>query len=478
MIFAVGFFFIAALLIGQIPSFIYYQITASSFTAIEQGFLGLAATCFAGFIVIQVVVMLFDPKPVLPPILFSMLGLPVAVAGLALLLWSTWSGNQYFPNASTNLWAVLGGKFLWFPVNTIDFAMIGSTIMAVGVAIVLFSALAAREQRNPDRGDPGTTPVIRLLLAIGSIMLIVFLFFYTFVTDTTLAKWINPACPIGIDPKHGCTSPITGLFIADTIFNVFLGITIFCMLGAFALRLHYLMRPVRKRTMSGLYIIGINLAQFGVIFLIGWFILYPLIDWIHSWTFIGLGKYLTICGKLSDVPQSCAFSQQGGYIIDTVITTGFFVLLMAAIWAWKTKRNLVVIGSVTITAVLAIATLMAHTTPSEEIVAAMLCAAGLALAAIWTSVARREFAVVGENNLGCLGMWLIVGTCLLIYIAAFAFFSLPVFPNETEPNIPFIPGGGLVLGSGGNINAVVVVVIIGILAAVQFYFLTRNRYKM
>ena len=478
MVFAVGFFFIAALLIGQIPSFIYYQITAASLTAMEQGFLGLAATCIAGFIVIQVVVMLFDPRPVLPPILFSMIGFPVAAAGLALLLWSAWSGNQYFPNASTNLWAVLGGKFLWFPVNTIDLSMIGSTIMAVGLAMLLFSALAAREQRNPDRGDPGTTPAIRLLLIIGSVMLAVFLIFYTFVSDTQLASWINPACPIAIDPRHNCTSPITGLFIADTIFNVFLAITISCMLGAFALRLHYLMRPVRKRTMSSLYIIGINLAQFGVIFLVGWIVLYPLIDWIHSWTFLALGKYLTICGKPSAIPQSCAFSQQGGYIIDTIVTGGFFVLLMAAIWAWRTKRNLVVVGSVTIVAVLAISTLLVHTTPSEEIIAALLCAAGLALAAIWTSVSRREFAVVGENNLGCLGMWLVLGTCLLIYIAAFAFFSLPVFPNETEPNIPFIPGGGLVLGSGGNINAVVVLIIIGILAAVQFYFLTRNRYKV
>ncbi len=478
MIFAVGFFFITALLIGQIPGFIYYQITAASFVGIEQGFLGLAATCIAGFIVIQVVVMLFDPKPVVPPIIFSVIGFPVAVAGLALLLWAAMTNHQYFPAASTNIAAVLGGKFLWFPVNVIDFVMIGSTIMAVGLAMVFFSALAAREQRNPDRRDPGTTPAIRLMLTVGTVMLIVFLIFYTFVSDTTVAKWINPSCPIGIDPKHGCTSPITGLFIVDTVFNVFLAITILCMLGAFALRLHYLMRPVRKRTMSVLYIIGINLAQFGVIFLVAWFILFPLIDWIHSWTFIGLGKYLTVCGKLSAIPQSCSFSQQGGYIIDTIISTAFFVLLFAAIWAWKSKRNLVVISGVTITAVLAISTLLVHTTPSEEIIAALLCAGGLALAAIWTSVARREFAVVGENNLGCLGMWLVLGTCLVIYIAAFAFFSLPVFPNETEPNIPFTPGGGLILGSGSNISAIVVVIIIGILAAVQFYFLTRNRYKV
>ena len=476
MIFAVGFFFIGALFIGQIPSFIYYQLTASSFTAIEQGFLGLAATCIAGFIVIQVIVLLFDPKPVLPPILFSIIGFPVGAAGLALLLWSAWSGNQYFPQATTNVWAVLGGKFLWFPPDTIDLSMIGMTIMVVGIAMVFFSALAAREQRNPDRRDPGTTPAIRLMLIIGIVMLIVFLLFYTFVNDAQVAQWINPACPIGIDPKHGCTSPITGLLVADTIFNVFLAIAILCTLGAFALRLHYLMRPVRKRTMSGLYIIGINLAQFGVLFLVGWFVLYPLIAWIHSWTFIGLGKYLTLCGKISDIPQSCAFSQQGGYIIDTAVTTGFFVLLFAAIWAWKSKRNLVVIGGVTITAVLAISTLLVHTTPTEEVIAAMLCAGGLILATVWTSVARREFAVVGENNLGCLGMWLVLGTCLLIYIAAFAFFSLPVFPNETEPNIPFTPGGGL--GTGQNITAIVVLIVMGILAAIQFYFLTRNRYKV
>src|ERR1700726_1277448 len=110
MIFAVGFFFITALLIGQIP----------------------------GFIFIQVVVMLFDPKPVVPPIIFSVIGFPVAVAGLALLLWAAMTGHQYFPAANTNLWAVLGGKFLWFPVNVIDFVMIGSTIMGIGLAMVFF----------------------------------------------------------------------------------------------------------------------------------------------------------------------------------------------------------------------------------------------------------------------------------------------------------------------------------------------------
>ncbi|HEV2581909.1 MAG TPA: hypothetical protein VGT44_13730, partial [Ktedonobacteraceae bacterium] len=427
MIFGVGFFFIAALLVGQFPSYVYYQMTSSSLTAIEGGFLALGAICLAGFVVIQVIVFLFDPKPVIPPIVFSVLGLGLSVVGVAIMLWAVVTGNQGFPNASTNIAPVLNGKFLWFEPGDIDIVMLGLVIMGVGVAMLFFSALAYQEQRNPDRRDLGTTPAIRALIWVGLTMLAAFLLFYTFFSDTQLAAQIYPQCPIAINAAKGCPGPITGLFIVRTIFNTFLGIAIFCTLGAFALRLHYLMRPVRKRTMSSLYMIGINLAQFGAIFLVAWLVLYPLIAWMHSWTFIGLGDYLTLCAKKSAIPQSCAFSAQAGYILAAVVCGGSFTLLMAAIAVWKTRRNLVVISGVTLTAVLSLATLVVHTNPDEVLIAALLCGGGLGLAAIWTSVARREFAVVGENNLGCVGQWLVLGTCLLIYIAAFAFFSLPVF---------------------------------------------------
>jgi hypothetical protein len=373
---------------------------------------------------------------------------------------------------------VLGGNVLWLEPGAIDLVMVGLAVLLVGLAMVFYGTLAMRELRDPDRRDLGSTPAIRAMLVTGCVLLFVFIIFYTFVSDTSLAAAIYPQCPTTINAAKGCPGPITGLFISRTIFNVILGIAIVCALGAFALRLHYLMRPVRKRSMSGFYLIGVNLAQFGVLFLLAWFLVYPVIAWIHSWSFIGLGDYLTVCGKKSLVPQSCGFSQQAGYIIDTVITGGTFTLLMAAIAVWRTKRNLVVIGSVTITAVLGLATLITHTNPDEIIIAALLCGGILALATIWTSVARREFAVVGENNLGCIGYWLIVGTCLLIYIAAFAFFSLPVFPNETEPNIPFTPGGGFMLQPPGTVNATATFIFIGILAAIQFYFLTRNRYKI
>jgi hypothetical protein len=460
MIFAAGFFFLAALLIGQIPGYINLAMTASSLVGFEQGFLALAVVCLAGFIVIQVIVMLFDPKPVIPPIILSVLGVPIAVAGVAVILWASYTNNQYFPTKNVTWFPLLGGNILWFPPLSFDLIMLGTAIMGVGIILLFFSLLALREQRNPDRSDAGTTPAVRAMISIGITFLIVFMLFYMFVNPQTFAA------------SHGLS-----LAVVNTIFNVFLGIAMLCTLGAFALRFHYLLRPVRKRTMSGLYLVGIGLAQFGVIFLLAWFLVYPAIAWIHSWTLLGLGSYLTICGKATAVPQTCSFSQQSGYIINAAVTSVFFVLMMAGIAVWKSQRNLVVVSCLTVTAVIAMATLLVHMHPDELLIAELLTGGMLVLAVIWTSVARREFAVVGERNLGCVGQWLVVGTCLFIYIASFAFFSIPGF-RETEPNIPSTPGTGLNVGIKGGVHAIVVFFLIGLLAAIQFYFLVRNRYRV
>lgn len=469
MVFAVGFFLVAAILIGQLPSFVTSELTASSLGGLEQSSLALAAVGLAGFVVIQVIVMLFDPKPVLSPIIFSMLGLPLAIGGLALTIWASWSGNQFFPHNDTSWASLLGGKVLWFQAGAVDLVMVGLVILFVGAAMVFYSRLAMREQDNPDRSDLGTTPAIRGMIIAGATLLILFLGFYTFVDDKALA--------MKIDPTTGAAQTQA---IIDTILNVILGLAIFLALGAFALRLHYLMRPVRKRTMSGLYAVGtLGLAQIGAIFLLVWVLVYPAIGWIHTWGF--LGNYLTTCGKTatSPIPGSCTFTQQMGYIVDTVITGGFFTLFMLAIWAWKSHRNVVIVGSVAITAVVALTTILVHTTQDKIFVSLVLAGGMLTLATIWTSTARREFAVVGEENLGCLGQWFIVGTCLLIYLAAFALFSIPSyipgFAQETEPNIPFVPG--LSIGTGRP-DAIIMVVLLGTLAAVQFFFLARNRYKV
>src|SRR5438309_7611048 len=217
MIFGVGFFFLAAILVGQLPSYIFNLVT-NSMVGLEQTMLALGAICLASFVIIQVVVLLFDPKPLVPPIIFSGLGALLAIAGLAIILWAAVTGNQYFPHADTVWNPVLNGKVLWFQPDAVDLVMIGVAVLVVGVALVFYSVLARNEQRNPDRRDPGTTPAIRAMIAVGGTMLFAFMIFYTFVNNQQLASKIYPQCPYAVDPTHGCPGPITGLFIANTIF--------------------------------------------------------------------------------------------------------------------------------------------------------------------------------------------------------------------------------------------------------------------
>lgn len=482
LIFGVGFFFIAAILLGQFPGFIFFKMTEANLAEFQQACAALAVVGLGGFAIVQVIVLLFDPKPLVPPTIITGLGVILSVVGLAVSIWATATGcshaqplcNQYFPTASTHLWSVLGGKFLWFQDSAIDLSMVGLGLLGVGLAFIFYSVLAIREQRNPDRRDLGTTPAIRGMIIAGALLLVVFLGFYTYVSDQGLAAALFP------------NRPFLGQKLVDLGLSIVLGASIFLTLGAFALRLHYLMRPVRKKTMSGLYMVGaIGLAQTGAIALLAWIFTYPLLAWIHTWGFIGLNNYLTVCALQSNIPGSCTFSQQAGYIIDAIITSNFLLFLFLAVWAWKSKRNLVVVGSVVTVAIIAGTTFMLHTAPDQILVAMALTAAMLVLAGIWTSVARRDFAVVGENNLGCLGQWLVVGTCLFIYIGSFGLFSLPVFTNDTEPNITFTSGLALPpptpAGAAPAIpsaDALVTLLIMGVLALIQFYFLTRNRYKV
>ncbi len=482
MIFAVGFFFIAAILIGQFPGFIYFKMTEANLAEFQRACAALAVVGIGGFIIVQVIVLLFDPKPLVPPAIFTGLGAILFVAGLALSIVVTVTGcsiasptcNQFFPSAKLHLLSVLGGRFLWFQANAVDLGMVGIGILTVGLALVFYSILALREQRNPDRRDLGTTPAIRTMIIVGTLLLVAFLGVYTYVNDQGLATALFPS------------RPYFGLRLIDLIADIILGAAVLLTLGAFALRLHYLMRPVRKKTMSNLYIVGaVGLAQTGAIGLLAWIATYPLLAWIHTWSFIGLNNYLTVCALATNIPGSCTFSQQAGYIIDAIITSSFLGILFAAVLGWKSHRNLIVIGSVVSVAIIAGMTLMLHTGPDQILIALLLTISMLVLATIWTTVARREFAVIGESNLGCLGQWLVVGTCLFIYIGSFAFFSLPVWSNDTEANISFIPGLAVPpptpTGQAPTLpaaDAIVTLLIMGILALIQFYFLARNRYKV
>src|SRR5437588_8028587 len=155
MIFAVGFFFIAALLMGQIPGYIFFQATAASLAGLELGLAALGAVCLASFVVIQVIVLLFDPKPVVPPFIFSGLGAILSLGGFAIALGAGFTGYQYFPLADSSWFPVLGGKVLWFQGGAIDLVMVGLVVLFVGLAMLFYSVLAICEQANPDRSDRG-----------------------------------------------------------------------------------------------------------------------------------------------------------------------------------------------------------------------------------------------------------------------------------------------------------------------------------
>ncbi len=449
MVFAIGFFLLASLLVGQIPGYVYNAMTSSSLQTFENGSFSLGLICLAGFAIVMIILLLFDPKPVVPPVMVAGVGVILSVIGLAVTIWAAATNNQFFPaalpasgQAPSAFLPLLGGRVLWFQPQAVDLVAVGLTILFVGLAALFYGVLALREQSNPDRRDLGTTPAVRIMMIVSSILLIVFLYGYNYHT------------------------------FPDVIGNVLMGIAVFLALGAMALRLHYLMRPVRKKTMPGLFAIGaLGLAQTGALFLVLWFAAYPLLAWLHPLPV--LGPFLTNCTRATVVPGTCSFSQDAGYIVDTIITSNFFVALLAAVAVWKTNRNLIVIGSVVILGVLGLTTLVMHDTPTELPTAMMLTAGILILGTVWTITARNEFAVVGENNLGCLGQWLVMGTCLFVYLSAFAFFSIANFATEeTPPNIPNP------VNTAGATDAFVMFALFAILGIIQFFFLTRNRYRV
>src|SRR5438105_15943820 len=86
MIFGVGFFFIAAILIGQLPGYIFLEMTASSLEGLETATLAFGALCLAGILVVLVIVTLFDPNPLVSPILFPISGLALPIPVLPPML--------------------------------------------------------------------------------------------------------------------------------------------------------------------------------------------------------------------------------------------------------------------------------------------------------------------------------------------------------------------------------------------------------
>src|SRR5215468_1187114 len=79
---AVGFFFVTAILLGQLPSYVYTVSTLSTLQLFEQGFLTLGMLALGLGLICFEVVWLYDVKPLLPWPLFAALGAVIAAAGV------------------------------------------------------------------------------------------------------------------------------------------------------------------------------------------------------------------------------------------------------------------------------------------------------------------------------------------------------------------------------------------------------------
>src|SRR5690348_9126072 len=78
---ATGFFFVTAILLGQIPSYFYTISTLSTLTRFEQGTLDLGLLAIGFGLVSLEISLLYDPKPLIPGFLFAGAGLVIAAVG-------------------------------------------------------------------------------------------------------------------------------------------------------------------------------------------------------------------------------------------------------------------------------------------------------------------------------------------------------------------------------------------------------------
>src|SRR5258708_22938794 len=134
---ATGFFFVTAILTGQLPSYFYTTSTLSTLAQFEQGMLNLGLLAVGIGVICFEISFLYDPKPLIPWILFAVLGLGASVVGLFLVymvavgepgttIFGQPGWSEYLPSAN---WPAPGQAYpfhpAWFQLNSIDIPVVG-----------------------------------------------------------------------------------------------------------------------------------------------------------------------------------------------------------------------------------------------------------------------------------------------------------------------------------------------------------------
>jgi hypothetical protein len=456
LVLAVGLFFATAILLGQLPGYVYTVSTLAKLTSFEAGFFSLGLL-FVGLGVLGMVILyLYDPKPIIPPVLVTGVGIVLMAVGVIVLLYATATGITTFPLSTTGIIPLLGGQFLWFEPGDIDLVALGMIAFGIGGSIAMYGVLApaaARKQLNGAR-----LQFLALVMGgIAAVMLAAYVVFYTFFVQ-------NPQ-----------TSPPTLVYpggagiLASSVANVWLGAAVF--LSFLAVQLWFLpvMLADRRRYMPGLYLISVlGFVALGVVCLVAWIAVYPVVYGIHL---VDTQDLFVVCAQKTQIPASCTFTPYLGYIIDGVVTGNFFVLGLMAIYFWHSHRQAVILGAAETILATGLAVIVVHTQAAGLPVSLFLGGAVLILALTWIYATQRQIGRAGTHNLGCTGQWLVVGTCLLVYLTGFSFFSL------AGNNLFEVENLGVTFLPGKQFDAFWAMLITGSLAAVQFFFLMRRGYK-
>ncbi|HEU0027922.1 MAG TPA: hypothetical protein VFQ25_12460 [Ktedonobacterales bacterium] len=463
VVIAVGLFFLAAILLGQVSGYFFTISTLSKLTRLEQGALILGLLSIGlGFIAFEIA-FLYDPRPLIPWPLFALLGLGITAVG-AYFDYQVFTGawHEYLPDAiittqtvngkpvaTTTYWPTPGQSYLfhpaWFQPQSIDLQAIGLLGMVIGLGVLVVAAMAPAILSGRIFG-PARDYIVRIAVAASVALLAVWVTVYTF-------------APVAFSP--------TGM--TGVIGNIILFVALLAALLALVVWLLPIMVRNRQQFMPGNYLHGVVglIGSIGVPLLLIWALAYPVVNLIHQ---VDANQIWVQCSQKNDIPGSCTFTPFTGYIICAIVFSIPFGLMLLGLYFWTTKRNMVVLGGTYGIVWAGLGATLIHQDDPAQLPFGLMVAAGIALLAFaWTWATQVEFAPTRPEPLGCTGQWLVLGTLLLFYLMGFALLSLPSFFEIEALALFYQPG------MGGLHDAFWALLLMGGLGAFQLTVLLRRK---
>jgi hypothetical protein len=464
LLLATGLFFVIVIFTGQIPGFFELVATQATLGRMEQSLLELGLLSLGLALIGFTASFLYDPRPISPVFLggFFLLGSAFAAAGAIMMYFvTTGTWHKYLPDQTvTSLgagktqitnWPNPNQPYLFnhafFQPQSIDLGATGFVLLLTGAGILSYVLLYPLYQSGR------LTRIRRLLVQLSAggagAFVLAYLTLYTFSTDKA-----------------------TSNFASNAIENILLCLALFLVLFSLQVWLLPVMTaPInRQKFMPANYLhAAMLLGNVAVPLLAVFVLLYPFVNLLA--TSLPADNWFVQCASKTNIPASCTFSPNVGYVVAAIVSGMLFTFVIAAGYLWNRKPAFVRLGMVYGFAFLSTAVVATHTTNVTETSISLALAVGIAiLGLIWIVVTQREFvpAAVEGQALGCTGQWLVMGTMLLVYLAGFAFFSFPDF-LDTEPNLIIAQGPKAIH------DAYWALILMGALAAMQFAFLVRRQ---